>query len=141
MLTVGTVSSFYHRKAAVHEALCDNVDTRAALEEMRVLVGQSNGYMASKKSARTRPNRLLLESIASYLTGMLKVGVKDVLRARLSSTTRCSGAQERLCAGFTTRGQTFHQPFPARTKVFTSLESPALGLLGNGVLRRFCLSL
>lgn len=81
MLTVGTVSSFYDRKAAVHEALCDNVDTRAALEEMRVLVGQSNGYMASKKSARTRPNRLLLESIASYLTGMLKVGVRDVLRS------------------------------------------------------------
>ncbi|CAB1338905.1 unnamed protein product [Coregonus sp. 'balchen'] len=29
--------SFYERKAAVHEALCDNVDTRSTMEEMRVL--------------------------------------------------------------------------------------------------------
>ncbi|KAG7283721.1 hypothetical protein CRUP_034345, partial [Coryphaenoides rupestris] len=28
---------FYERKSAVHEALCDNVDTRSALEEMRSL--------------------------------------------------------------------------------------------------------
>ncbi|KAF7212144.1 cysteinyl-tRNA synthetase [Nothobranchius furzeri] len=66
-------SSFYDRKSAIHQALCDNVDTRAAMEEMRVLVGQSNTYIASRKNAKLRPNRLLLESIATYLTNMLKV--------------------------------------------------------------------
>ncbi|KAM4744302.1 cysteine--tRNA ligase, cytoplasmic isoform 2-T2 [Anableps anableps] len=66
-------SSFYDRKSAVHRALCDNVDTRGAMEEMRVLVGHSNAYIAARKSARLRPNRLLLESIASYLTAMLKI--------------------------------------------------------------------
>lgn len=64
----------------MHEALCDNVDTRAAMEEMRLLVSQSNSYMASKKNARTRPNRLLVESIASYLTTMLKVGLAGVVQ-------------------------------------------------------------
>uniref|UniRef100_A0A7N8XHG5 Cysteine--tRNA ligase, cytoplasmic n=1 Tax=Mastacembelus armatus TaxID=205130 RepID=A0A7N8XHG5_9TELE len=66
-------NSFYDRKAAVHEALCDNMDTRTAMEEMRVLVSQSNSYIASRKSARLRPNRMLVESIAVYLTNMLKI--------------------------------------------------------------------
>ncbi|KAJ8406500.1 hypothetical protein AAFF_G00300740 [Aldrovandia affinis] len=64
--------SFYERKAAVHEALCDNIDTRTALEEMRSLVGQSNTYIAGRKSAKLAPNRMLLEGIALYLTDMLK---------------------------------------------------------------------
>ncbi|KAM4592432.1 cysteine--tRNA ligase, cytoplasmic isoform 2-T2 [Odontesthes bonariensis] len=66
-------NSFYDRKAAVHEALCDNVDTRAAMEEMRVLVGQSNSYIAGRKGAKLRPNRMLVESVATYLTNMLKI--------------------------------------------------------------------
>ncbi|XP_005947154.1 cysteine--tRNA ligase, cytoplasmic isoform X2 [Haplochromis burtoni] len=66
-------NSFCDRKSAVHEALCDNVDTRTAMEEMRTLVSQSNGYIASKKSAKLRPNRMLMESIAAYLTNMLKI--------------------------------------------------------------------
>ncbi|KAA8579341.1 hypothetical protein FQN60_010700 [Etheostoma spectabile] len=31
-------NSFYDRKSAVHDALCDNVDTRTAMEEMRTLI-------------------------------------------------------------------------------------------------------
>lgn len=65
--------SFYEKKEAVHEALCDNIDTRSALEEMRGLVGQSNAYMAARKSAKLLPNRMLLQSIAHYLTDMFKV--------------------------------------------------------------------
>ncbi|XP_053348980.1 cysteine--tRNA ligase, cytoplasmic isoform X2 [Clarias gariepinus] len=64
--------SFYEKKESVHEALCDNIDTRTALEEMRALVGQSNTYMAARKSAKLLPNRMLLESIAHYLTDMFK---------------------------------------------------------------------
>lgn len=73
---VGPVFSFYDRKSAVHEALCDNVDTRAAMEEMRLLVSQSNSYIGSRKNTKTRPNRMLLESIAFYLTNMLKVRLR-----------------------------------------------------------------
>uniref|UniRef100_A0AAY4DC53 cysteine--tRNA ligase n=1 Tax=Denticeps clupeoides TaxID=299321 RepID=A0AAY4DC53_9TELE len=64
--------SFYGKRSAVHEALCDNIDTRTALEEMRALVSHSNSYMASRKSARLMPNRTLLQTIAVYLTDMLK---------------------------------------------------------------------
>lgn len=64
---------FYERKRGVHVALCDNMDTRTAVEEMRVLVSHSNSYIANRKSAKLRPNRMLLESIATYLTNMLKI--------------------------------------------------------------------
>uniref|UniRef100_A0A671MW01 Cysteine--tRNA ligase, cytoplasmic n=1 Tax=Sinocyclocheilus anshuiensis TaxID=1608454 RepID=A0A671MW01_9TELE len=64
--------SFYEKKTSVHEALCDNIDTRSALEEIRALVGQSNTYMAARRSAKLPPNRMLLQSIALYLTEMLK---------------------------------------------------------------------
>lgn len=65
--------SFYDKKTAVHEALCDNIDTRTVLEEMRTLVSQCNLYMAARKAARRRPNQALLENIALYLTHMLRV--------------------------------------------------------------------
>lgn len=58
----------------MHAALCDNIDTRTVLEEMRALVSQCNLYMAARKAARRRPNRALLETVARYLTHMLKVG-------------------------------------------------------------------
>lgn len=67
------VCSLYERRAAVHEALCDNIDTRTAMEEMRSLVSQSNSYIANRKSSKLLPNRMLLQSIAVYLTDMLKV--------------------------------------------------------------------
>uniref|UniRef100_A0A8C5QV53 Cysteine--tRNA ligase, cytoplasmic n=1 Tax=Leptobrachium leishanense TaxID=445787 RepID=A0A8C5QV53_9ANUR len=66
-------SSFYEKKAAVHEALCDNIDTRTVMEEIRSLVSQCNSYIAAKKAAKQPPNRMLLESISSYLTGMLRI--------------------------------------------------------------------
>ncbi|KAM4845890.1 cysteine--tRNA ligase, cytoplasmic isoform 2-T2 [Thomomys bottae] len=65
--------NFYDKKRAVHEALCDNVDTRTVLEEMRALVSQCNLYMAARKAARRRPSRALLGNIALYLTHMLKI--------------------------------------------------------------------
>uniref|UniRef100_A0A672JQZ2 Cysteine--tRNA ligase, cytoplasmic n=1 Tax=Salarias fasciatus TaxID=181472 RepID=A0A672JQZ2_SALFA len=65
--------AFSDRKRSVHEALCDNLDTRAALEELRLLVSQANGYMASRKSSRRPANRLLLGGVANYLTSMLKI--------------------------------------------------------------------
>lgn len=67
--------SFYDKKTAVHEALCDNIDTRTAMEEMRALVSQCNLYIATRKAERRRPNRVLLENIAMYLTHMLKVSL------------------------------------------------------------------
>ncbi|KAM5138233.1 cysteine--tRNA ligase, cytoplasmic [Mantella aurantiaca] len=66
-------NSFHAKKASVHSALCDNIDTRSVMEEMRSLVNQSNAYIASKKAAKLPPNRMLLESVSTYLTSMLKI--------------------------------------------------------------------
>ncbi|XP_068174506.1 cysteine--tRNA ligase, cytoplasmic isoform X2 [Antennarius striatus] len=66
-------NGFNDRKSAIHGALCDNIDTRTAMVEMRALVSQSNSYIASKKSSKMKPNRMLVESIALYLTNMLKI--------------------------------------------------------------------
>uniref|UniRef100_A0A8C5T1P6 Cysteine--tRNA ligase, cytoplasmic n=1 Tax=Laticauda laticaudata TaxID=8630 RepID=A0A8C5T1P6_LATLA len=65
--------SFYDKKKAVHEALCDNIDTRTVLEELRSLVSQCNSYNAAKKTSRQMPNRMLLENISIYLTHIFKV--------------------------------------------------------------------
>ncbi|XP_028917011.1 cysteine--tRNA ligase, cytoplasmic [Ornithorhynchus anatinus] len=65
--------SFSARKAAAHAALCDNVDTRTVLEELRALVSRANSYVAAKKADRAAPNRLLLQGVGVYVTHMLKV--------------------------------------------------------------------
>ncbi|XP_037587043.1 cysteine--tRNA ligase, cytoplasmic isoform X4 [Cebus imitator] len=65
--------NFYDKKTEIHKALCDNVDTRTVMEEMRALVSQCNLYMAARKAVRRRPSRALLENIALYLTHMLKI--------------------------------------------------------------------
>lgn len=83
------MSSFYEKKERVHEALCDNIDTRTALEEMRALVGQSNTYMAARKSAKLLPNRMLLQSIAHYLTNMFKVSLHRALLFHITSGGDC----------------------------------------------------
>lgn len=57
----------------VHEALCDNVDTRSALEALRELIAAANVYLHKKKSARQTPCRLLIRNSGLYVTRMLNV--------------------------------------------------------------------
>lgn len=83
------VSSFFEKKESVHEAMCDNIDTRTALEEMRALVGQSNTYMAARKSGKLLPNRMLLQSIAHYLTDMFKASVPFFYCLEFTSVGDC----------------------------------------------------
>ncbi|XP_072128400.1 cysteine--tRNA ligase, cytoplasmic isoform X2 [Mobula birostris] len=64
---------FFEKKADVHRALCDNIDTRTVMEDLRALVSQCNTYIAVKKSNKELPNRMLLRTIATYLTEMLKI--------------------------------------------------------------------
>ncbi|TMS12941.1 Cysteine--tRNA ligase, cytoplasmic [Larimichthys crocea] len=101
-------NSFYDRKAAVHEALCDNIDTRTVMDEMRVLIGHSNSYIASRKSAKMKPNRMLVESIAVYLTNMMKASQhqRTHTHTKQSSDLTSSGPiEESVYIGFPVRGQ------------------------------------
>ena len=96
----------------MHEALCDNVDTRTVLEEMRALVSQCNLYMAARKAARRRPNRALLESIARYLTHMLKVGGSLEAQAAVCSPG-CVHAGGQAPGGTANRGLRKPRPIPS----------------------------
>ncbi|XP_077867451.1 cysteine--tRNA ligase, cytoplasmic-like [Saccoglossus kowalevskii] len=64
---------FQECKCKVHDALCDSVDTRSAMERMRDLVGNSNIYIRDMKAAKLLPNSILLRNIAVYLTKILKI--------------------------------------------------------------------
>ncbi|XP_072033944.1 cysteine--tRNA ligase, cytoplasmic-like [Amphiura filiformis] len=60
-------------KTKVHEALCDSIDTKTALDAMRTVVGQCNIYIQERKTAKQTPNRMLLQNIGVYLTKILRI--------------------------------------------------------------------
>nr|KAG5702360.1 hypothetical protein BaRGS_002142 [Batillaria attramentaria] len=64
---------YLQKRQKVHEALCDNIDTRTALDHIRELVTACNSYIAQARADKRRPNRRLLQIVASYITEMLKV--------------------------------------------------------------------
>lgn len=66
-------NNFHDKKAQVHLALCDSIDTPTALLHMQALVKQSNIYVSSKKQANQSPNHQVLENIAKYITDMLRI--------------------------------------------------------------------
>ena len=59
-------------KANVHLALCDNIDTRTALETIRDLVSVTNVYI-EKLRAGGNINMQLLRNIAAYITSIFNV--------------------------------------------------------------------
>ncbi|GIY91364.1 cysteine--tRNA ligase, cytoplasmic [Caerostris extrusa] len=66
-------SVFQQKQASVHESLCDNIDTRGALESIHDLITSSNIYMNTKKSNLLPCNRKVLTNIMSYILKMLKI--------------------------------------------------------------------
>ncbi|KAI6184940.1 Cysteinyl-tRNA synthetase [Aphelenchoides bicaudatus] len=64
---------FSNKKAEIHEALCDSIDTRLVIEKMREVINASNIYMKENTSATLTPNAQLLKQIAEYLTSLLKM--------------------------------------------------------------------
>jgi cysteinyl-tRNA synthetase len=61
---------FYDTKKAVHEALCDNIDTKSALDAIRELISHANIYL---RDIQANANVQLLEEIAVYITNLLEV--------------------------------------------------------------------
>ncbi|XP_029056571.2 cysteine--tRNA ligase, cytoplasmic isoform X1 [Osmia bicornis bicornis] len=62
-------NKFSNAKDAVHAALCDNIDTRSALDAIRELVTHCNIYRKQVK----HQNTLLLRDIAVYITKMFTI--------------------------------------------------------------------
>ncbi|XP_064542513.1 cysteine--tRNA ligase, cytoplasmic [Drosophila montana] len=63
-------AKFSEAQGQVHAALCDNIDTRSALDAVRELVSTTNIYIRDNK---TRLNHLLLRKIATYITDLLHI--------------------------------------------------------------------
>lgn len=62
---------FYETKRNVHAALCDNIDTKSALDAIREIISNANIYI---REVSTRDiNAQLLEDIAIYITNLLKI--------------------------------------------------------------------
>lgn len=62
---------FIETKKNVHAALCDNIDTKAALDAIREVISNANIYLRDTSAAQV--NVQLLEDIAIYITDLLKV--------------------------------------------------------------------
>nr|CAD7454614.1 unnamed protein product [Timema tahoe] len=60
-------------KNSVHNALCDNVDTRTALDALRELIGNVNIYLRDKRVSGQEGNCILLRDIGTYVTWIFKV--------------------------------------------------------------------
>ena len=72
-LEVQLNQNFRDSQDKVHAALCDNIDTRTALDAMRDLVTTSNIYLRSSRQQGDEPDRQLLVNIAMYLTDMFRI--------------------------------------------------------------------
>lgn len=62
---------FYETKRNVHAALCDNIDTKSALDAIREIISNANIYI--REVSTTDINAQLLEDIAIYITNLLKI--------------------------------------------------------------------
>ncbi|KAK2720875.1 hypothetical protein QYM36_004679 [Artemia franciscana] len=63
------IATFRMKKEAVHAALCDNINTRSAIDTMQELVSDVYIYLEKQKV----PNREVLKSIAVFITHMFQV--------------------------------------------------------------------
>lgn len=61
---------FIEARKAVHAALCDNIDTKSALDAIREIISHSNIYIRDNQST---VNVQLLEEISIFITDLLQV--------------------------------------------------------------------
>jgi cysteinyl-tRNA synthetase len=62
------------RRAAVHLALCDSVNTSGACEALRLLIGDVNRYLKVREDAKKqKPDCVLLRQIAIFVSDLLGV--------------------------------------------------------------------
>ena len=66
-------SKFLVFQSNIHAALCDNIDTRSSLDNVRELVSVANIYMDSCKDQKSIINRQLLVTISSYITNLFDI--------------------------------------------------------------------
>ncbi|XP_050407955.1 cysteine--tRNA ligase, cytoplasmic [Patella vulgata] len=64
---------FLEKKSAVHEALCDNIDTPGSMKIIKELISLTHIYLNKCDTEKRQVNRRVVYYIASYITQLLKV--------------------------------------------------------------------
>lgn len=57
----------------MHVALCDNVDTKTAMEAVRELIAAANAYVRQYEVDKRVPNCFLLKQVALWITNLFKI--------------------------------------------------------------------
>jgi len=60
-------------KTKVHERLCDSIDTRGALDEIRDLISDCNIYMMNQRQKKLEIHKHLLKTIALYIQSLFRI--------------------------------------------------------------------
>uniref|UniRef100_A0A182MYJ3 Cysteine--tRNA ligase, cytoplasmic n=1 Tax=Anopheles dirus TaxID=7168 RepID=A0A182MYJ3_9DIPT len=124
---------FADARAAIHEALCDNVDTRTALDVMRGLVSTCNVYIKEHRSSGF--NALLMRRIASYCTDLLHVfGAVNGPRGGIGFPISSGGAAGTAGAGGDLE-QTVMPYLQALAEFRTAVREQARGLKATEILQ------
>ena len=63
---------FNEKRALIHKALCDSINTSAVMKEIVSLVSASNTYLSANYNLETY-NYVLVKDIAGYITNLLKI--------------------------------------------------------------------
>ncbi len=64
--------SFEERKALIHKALCDSINTPTVMKEISNLITTTNIYMTGNYNLPSY-NHVLVRDIAIYITNLMKV--------------------------------------------------------------------
>jgi cysteinyl-tRNA synthetase len=64
---------FINCQQCVHEALCDSINTKAAMEGIKSMIGTTNVYISTQRQQNRPLCHLLLKKIAAYFTRMMKI--------------------------------------------------------------------
>lgn len=84
---------FREKKQEVHAALCDNIDTRTALNHIRDLVRACNVYITDKIASANHRSAVLLKDVGIYVAEVLKAfGVIELYRSSGFSEERSAAA-------------------------------------------------
>ncbi|KAL3841577.1 hypothetical protein ACJMK2_019698 [Sinanodonta woodiana] len=122
---------FFEAQNGVRCALCDSIDTKTSLDHLRDLVAASNIYIAKTKSTQ-KPNRMLLQNIAVYITQMLRIygAIEDETQIGFPAGGSNAGNVEELVLPYLTAFSNFREEV---RKVAREQKLPALLQLCDAV--------
>lgn len=121
------LATFHEKKTAIHRALCDSINTPAAMKEITNLISTSNTYMNSFYNSPDY-NHVLVKDIAGYITNLLKIfGVIE--------TDEAVGFQASAQAGAVNLEETIMPYLTVLSKFRDDIRTEARANKASGILK------